>query len=191
MTNTNSSNILRSTFSLFAIGAALLLTRPVDAQTVYSLVNQYTGAVLSNGGSTLEGAPLTTSLWIPEHVGIQQQWIFAEGAGGLRISSVSSSKYMDVYLHLAVAYLPVVQDDAISVGSSTPWRFQAWTLIFSTVSPFSQIPVYAVKNMATGMCLHDLGNPATGGLVVLAACDGTPRQQWAIHNEITNKWLGK
>jgi hypothetical protein len=152
------------------------------------LINQYTCGLLGNGGSNVNGAPLRTSFWTPNQVGIQQQWIFADGAGGLRISSASNSKYMDVFLHLAVAYLPAVQEDAISVGPSTPWRFQAWTVMLTGVDPFSQTPLYAVKNMETGMCLQDTGNPAVGGTVVLTTCDGTPRQQWRIHNEITNKY---
>src|SRR5262245_15332797 len=77
----NPSNTLRSAFGVFAIGFALLFSleaRAADGDPV-SIINFYTRAALSNGGSTLEMPMLSTSI-LPANAAltnpIQRQWFW-------------------------------------------------------------------------------------------------------------------
>jgi hypothetical protein len=192
--STKHRNAFRSVLGLFAIAFALLVPVQGRAQQgeVKSLINYYTGTALSNGGSTAEGTPLFTSIWIfgpytVRGVWTQQQWQFFSAPGIIpnpqRISSLSSYKVMDVLAHSVSPLFLLVQAAALPIDNSTPWKFQTWSVMRSFLPGY-----FTLMNGGSGMCLTDFGNIGTGGAAVQQPCDSNPRQLWRIWNHNKGIW---
>jgi hypothetical protein len=201
----NRPNSIGIVFGALALSVALLFPIEGRAQTAFSgdpvsFINFYTAGALDNGGSSVEGSQLKTSVWRGNASSSTQRWqIFLDKNGPTaigRIASMNSFKVADVASHCALPFLPVIQTNEIWTDALLPacnsrqltfaFRFQRWE--FTRLGNTSH---FFVKNSATGMCLADLGNPESGivgGPVVQQTCDFGPRQLWAVFDFNMGSW---
>jgi hypothetical protein len=189
---------------LLLMGAVLLSPLDARAQDPRSIINLYTGALLTNNGWTGEWTPLVTRgpWWILLNMGnaegtdSQYKWQFFRNIGRndlngnpQNIVSMQSFKLMDVYMRLPYPYYPVVQTNRLFIDNSTQWRFQTWHMIQSYTHPTGGGRYYSFRNGATGMCIMDFGSYAAGGAVNQAPCNASDeRQAWAIWNHVNQRW---